>query len=303
MADFNFFGCRVDETPITIYSIDRDWATWVGLNFDVDRIPTEINLYKDHPDRDWDNEKTTASGRYEDVEWAREPDWFRIDTWWRGWILIGGGTDFAPWYLDLDALSPYIMVSNRFALAEASRLEMRKDIRELQTGIDAILGLYSLPSNISGPPAYDDSVLDGTFPTLRDLRIETANAKHATLDRAGWICWWVQATPDGYFASPEIVQDLLHFGLSDAYIHRGYIIDLCQGWQAINLPFWLYYGVPVYYTWGFDEKNDPRFSRLDPRLLILVDEDHSLVPEPSGLTLEADLLQSAASSWNYDDYL
>jgi hypothetical protein len=303
MADFNGFSSLSDGSPMTIYSVDRDWTTWIGLNNDVDLIPTEISLYKDHPDRDWANEQTFESGRYKDLEWAQEPDWFRIATWWRGWIPIGGGTDFAPWYLDLDALAPYVTISDRFAFTDDVRKEMRKSIRDLQAGVDAILEEHVLHSVLFGPPSYDDSVLDGTFPTLRDLRIETANAKRAALDRAGWICWWTKATPDSFFASPDCVKDLLHFGLSDAYIYRGFVIDLCRDWQAIDLPFWLYYNIPVFYAWGFDEKNDQRFSRLDPRLLALADEDNSLVQPASGLTLEAELVRSAAASWNFDDYL
>lgn len=303
MADFNSFGSNANDSLITIYSVKRDWTNWIGLNNDVTLIPTEINLYKNHPDRDWVNEQTFESGKYKDVEWAREPDWFRIDTWWRGWIPIGGGTDFSPWYLDLDALAPYEINSSRFAFPSEVRQEMRKGLRELQEGVDAILEEHVLHCVLSGPPAYDDSVLDGTFPTLHDLRIETANAKRAALDRAGWICWWVKATPDGFFAAPQCVQDLLHFGLSDAYIHRGFVIDLCRDWEAIDLPFWLYYNIPVFYAWGFDERNDPRFSRLNPQLIELADEDHSLAQDNSGLTLEEELLRSAAASWNYDDYL
>jgi len=99
------------------------------------------------------------------------------------------------------------------------------------------------------------------------------------------------------------VKDLLHFGLSDAYIYRGFVIDHCRDWQAIDLPFWLYYNIPVFYTWGFDERNDARFSRLNPHLIELANEDHSLAQPTSGLTLQDDLLQAAAASWDYNDYL
>jgi hypothetical protein len=88
MADFNNFGSLTNDSIITIYSVEHDWTTWVGLNNDVDLLPTEINLYKDHPERDWANEQTFESGKYKDLEWAQEPDWFRIETWWRGWIPI-----------------------------------------------------------------------------------------------------------------------------------------------------------------------------------------------------------------------
>ena len=256
MADFNFFGSHAAGSLITIYSVECDWTTWIGLDNDINLIPTEINLYKDHPDSDWANEQTFESGKYKDLEWAQEPDWFHIDTWWRGWIPIGGGVDFSPWYLNLDGLTPYIMISNCFAFTDATREEMRKDIRELQAGIDAIIENRIPHTALSGPPSYNDLVLDGMFPTLRDLRVETANAKRAALDRAGWICWWVKATPDSYFEAPDRVKDLLHIGLSDAYIYQGFVIDLCRDWQAINLPFWLYYNIPVFYTWGFDERND-----------------------------------------------
>jgi hypothetical protein len=303
MADFNNFGSLANDSIITIYSVERDWTTWVGLNNDVDLLPTEINLYKDHPERDWANEQTFESGKYKDLEWAQEPDWFRIETWWRGWIPIGGGTDFSPWYLDLDALAPYIVTSTRFAFLDELHKKMQDSIRELQAGVDAILEDHVLRSTLLSPPVYNDSILDGTFPTLHDLRVETANAKRAALDRAGWIIWWVKSTHDGFFAAPTCVQDLLHFGLSDAYIHRGYVIDLCRDWQAIDLPFWLYYGIPVFYAWGFDERNDLRFSRLNPHLIELADDDHSLVQDDTGPALNAGLVQSAADSWNYDNYL
>ena len=84
MADFNNFRSLANDSLITIYSVEHDWMTWVSLNSNVDLIPTEINLYKDHPKRDWANEQTFESGRYKDLEWAREPDWFQIETWWKG---------------------------------------------------------------------------------------------------------------------------------------------------------------------------------------------------------------------------
>ena len=99
------------------------------------------------------------------------------------------------------------------------------------------------------------------------------------------------------------VQDLLHFGLSNTYIHRGYVINLCQDWQVINLPFWLYYGIPVFYTWGFNEKNNLRFSCLNFHLIELADDNHSLIQNAAGPALEAGLVQSAANSWNYNNYL
>ena len=260
MADFNFLGSRVNDSLIVIYSIKHDWTTWVGLNANIDLIPMEINLYKDHLDRNWENEEMLKSGAYKDLEWACELDWFHTDTWWRGWIPIGRGTDFSPWYLNLDTLAPYITTTDHFVFTDEIRDMMHTSIHELQEGVDALLNEHVLCSHLPAPPCYNASILDSTFPTLCDLHIEMANAKQAALDHAGWICWWMKATPDGFFAAPECIKDLLHFRLSDTYIHRGYVIDLCHDWQAIDLPFWLYYDIPVFYTWGFDERNDPKFS-------------------------------------------
>ncbi|KIM38290.1 hypothetical protein M413DRAFT_12781 [Hebeloma cylindrosporum] len=256
MTDFNALRCRFHESAITIYSVEHDWTTWVGLNHDVDVIPTKINLYKDHPDRDFANEKTTESGKYIDLEWAREPDWFRIETWWRGWIPTGGGTDFSPWYLDLDALAPYATASNCYAFTDTIREEMKKGLRDLQEGIDAILEEHAPPP------------MTNEFSTGHSPRSVTSGSRRRTPNAPRW------TEQDGF-----------------------------ADWQAIDLPFWLYYSLPIYYTWGFDEKNDPRFSRLHPQLIELADDDHSLVQEGIGLTLEADLLRAAAASWNYDDYL
>jgi hypothetical protein len=303
MNPFNSFGKSPNEPLSQVYTIDRDWVKWVSLNHDVDALPAEISLYKDHPERDWSNEQTLESGRYKDLEWACEPDWFRIDTWWRGWIPTGGGSDFNPWYLDLDTLLPYVIIDDRFAFNEEIKARMKLSIEELQTGVDALIVTRILDCDLPGPPRYDTSILDGTFPTLRDLRVESANAKRAALDRAGWIRWWANTVPDSYFAAPTCVQDLLHFGLSDAFIYRGFVIDLCRDWQAFDISLCLHYHVPIFYAWGFDERNDERFCRLHPRLLELSEDGQSLDHPTESLPINDELTRAAAASWKYDDYL
>jgi hypothetical protein len=302
MTAFNAFGKSLSDAVTLVCTADRDWTKWVCLNHDIDALPAEISLYKDHPERDWDNEQTLESGRYKDLEWACEPDWFRVDRWWQGWIPTGGGADFNPWYLDLDTLLPYVTIENRFALAEDTRKMMKSSIEELQMSVDALILVHYLNCDLPAPPRYDDSILDGTFQTLRDLRIKSTNAKRAALTRAGWILWWTKIIPDSYPVTPACIQDLLHFGLGDAYIYRGHIIDLCWDWQAFDIALFLYHRIPVFYSWGFDERNDERFSHLHPRLLVLL-EDGQLLGPTAGLNLNDELTESAAASWKYDDYL
>jgi hypothetical protein len=303
MADFNFFHTRFDQ-PVQIYSIERDWTKWICLNGVADLLPIDINLHKDYPERDWTNEQTLASGRYKDVEWACEPDWFRLDTWWRGWIPVAITDDFEPWYLNLDAPAPFInTATNRFAFPNKEREEMKDGLRKLQAAVECLIDECMLGSYLSGPPAYDHSILDGTFATLHDLSIENANAKRAALDRAGWIRWWMATCEDGYFITPQPLETVLRKGLNSLYDSRGFVIDLCRDWRAIDLPLWLHHHMPIFYAWGFDEQNDTRFSRMNPRLIALANGDDSSTDETSKAELDDKLVGAANDSWSYDDYL
>lgn len=237
MAAFNFFSTRFGAKT-EIYSVQRDWTRWIGLNENINVLPVEINLHKEYPDRDWANEQTLPSGRYKDADWAYEPDWFRLDTWWRGWIPVAATDDFSPWYLDLDSLDAYVTVAgNCFAFPDDKRERMQNNIGRLQTAVDLLIEERILGVYLSGPPVYDHSILDGTFDTVHELRIESANAKRAALDRVGWIRWWVKACPDGYDSAPGFVKSLLHEGLNELYASRGHVVDLGKDWGALDFPF------------------------------------------------------------------
>ncbi|KIM36524.1 hypothetical protein M413DRAFT_51410, partial [Hebeloma cylindrosporum] len=303
MAKFNVFATRGDQT-VEIYSVERDWTRWICLNATAEVLPNEINLHKDFPDRDWENEQILPSGRYKDVDWACEPDWFRLEHWWRGWIPVDAPDTCSLWYLDLDAPSPSEDAPrNRFVFPDKLRKEMHTTLRDLQAAVDDLIMQRILGHFLPGPPAYDVSILDGTFITLQDLRREGANTKRAALDRAGWIRWWLAACEDGYFITPESLSRVLHSELGELHWNRGYVIDLCKDWKGINLLQWFYHHMPLFYPWGFDEINDPRFSRMNPDLIALAYDDDAPMGTDTNVGLDEKLEAAAEQSWAYDDYL
>ncbi|KIM42376.1 hypothetical protein M413DRAFT_10525 [Hebeloma cylindrosporum] len=297
-----FFGNVLGDPPRT-YFARHDWATWISLGMSTSSLPAEIRLHKDYPQRDWANEATLPSGRFRDVDWACEPDWWRTETWWRGWIPTDSSAGDRPWYIDMDEKDAYVTSGSRFMFPDLQRRARRADLQDLQAGIEAIVNLGTICADTPTPPLYDDSVLDGTFNTIKELRNEGARSKRAALDRVGWLIWWINAIPTGLADLPNDIRALVGRDLHSLYCLRGFVIDLAQDWGEINLSFWVFHNVPVFYAWGFDENNDDRFCRLRPEFVILEEEfDNApdVFPDRLPDDKRSDLIEK---TWHYDDYL
>ena len=83
MSSANFYLDGNDRAPeVSLYN--HDWADWIGLNADTRKVPSGARAWKDIKTIDWAAVETTPSGKYGELEWTKQPDWYRHDTHWRG---------------------------------------------------------------------------------------------------------------------------------------------------------------------------------------------------------------------------
>lgn len=65
----------------------------------------------------------------------------------------------------------------------------------------------------------------------------------------------------------------------------------------------MYHNLPVFYAWDFDAQHDDRYSRLNPDLIALWEEDDPRLLGGSSSALGGELAKAAARSWDFDNYL
>ena len=154
------------------------------------------------------------------------------------------------------------------------------------------------------PQRYDRSSLEKPHPTYKTIQTTGMQAKRAILDHIGWIRWWfhgiAKALPslDG-----KVFEEFKNF-LTPFQCSRGVIFYLARDWQKINLPLLIQHRVPIFYNWMSEELIEPRFARLNPKLLATdegVDgESVSLVDLDVN---DEDLMRANQASSYYDEYL
>lgn len=175
------------------------------------------------------------------------------------------GTTHRPWYL-CSAIP-----------SSAEQSLIRKDLQELEAAIYEVCQRY---------PEYS-----GPKPTLSALSLNSAEdflqqASKGMLELVGFIKWWTAWLPETHIhrtLPKKTLQTLAT--LSDVVLARSAVVlNLCEDWDAVNLPLWILEDIPVYYKWASSEAADPRlvdFSPSQPSVVVTLNS-----PSPYPVQLE-----------------
>lgn len=262
--------------PDISVAAETDWVGWFGLHVNVDRLHVEAEFFAkyDMDSRDENLEPRTPSGKFEDMDWAVDHDWYRPSTHWRGWIPI---KDFenefpTPPFLDFDVPAPSFEtmrglwhIALRYAIDLGTRFEMLENLVSQCARIN--LGVPPLVR----PPAFDSEHFlgDTPFDSEPELQAAAAALRRAIADRMGWLTWFRTAIPQPILQEklPFILLNQLLLETRIEYRKRGYILRLADSWQEANIPLWLTHKLPILYCWRFEEGEIDRLARMNPKLI------------------------------------
>ena len=269
MSDANFYLDKDGRAP-EVSLFNHDWADWVGLNADTSKIPPGARNWKDPAMIDWDAVEVTPSGRYVELEWAAQPDWYHHDTHWRGY----GPTRMdtipsvgSPWYLDMDTPVAYSAVEGGYSFAELQRGNVANDFIFLDGCLEEITATKQFVVGSPLPPPYNRDRLFTTFRSVAALQREGAAAKRAAWDRLAFLTWWTTACSGWAVGVDEVTAERVEVIVSRGRDPRGFLFDLLTDWHEMNVPFLLERSIPFYYTFSLEVRLEERFCRLNPKII------------------------------------
>ena len=269
MSSANFYVDRNERAP-EVSLFNDDWADWIGLNADTTKVPPEARSWKDLATIDWDEVEVTPSGKYVELEWTSQPDWYRHDVHWRGY----GPTRVAtipsvesPWYLDMDTPVAYSAVEGGYSFAEQQRGNVTNDLIFLDGCLKEVVATKQFVDNSPVPPPYDRERLFTTFRSVIALQKEGAAAKRAAWDRLAFLTWWTAACSSWADGVDEVTAERVEVIVSRGRSPRGFLFDLLTDWHEMNVPFLLEHSIPFYYTFSLEARLNERFCRLNPKII------------------------------------
>ncbi|KAJ6493948.1 hypothetical protein C8R47DRAFT_1069902 [Mycena vitilis] len=245
--------------------------TWVALNADLNLLPTRAYDFVDRTDYQNVRTKTTSHGFYSTIEWSHEPDWFRVESWWRAWIPVmdNDTRSSAAWYLRKDAEMHLHFRSEfqNYVIPGDRRDLFYQTMNEVFDCVAAITNSPKFPQGTAFPSTCDMDLLNRAYPTLIEGTCAIAQIKRAIRDGLGFINWWSEAVvnADLYFFA-DVKEKIASFALH-SYKKRGVIISVARDFNAANCGFWIAHDMPVFYPWTAREESTIKFARLNPRLL------------------------------------
>lgn len=310
MEESNPIRDEEGNIPFVSTNVSGEWIGWFGINADTIRIPTEAEFFVsyDIDCRDENLEPRTPSGRFEDMDWAVDPDWYRYTTHWRGWIPVKDleGEFQTPQFLDLDEPSPCFenvqgmwYVPRPYATDLAFRWEELDKIVERCSSIR----MGNVQCTVLRPPSAQNHSLEATpFDTEPELQKATMAVRRAIADRLGWLFWFRAAIPQPILQEilPLATMNQLLQETGTEYRKRGYILGLVDCWTEANLPLWLTHRIPLLYRWRFDECGMRRLARMNPKLVAGDTSDGRI--QIHYIEEDEHLRRAAADSLLYDDY-
>lgn len=286
-----------------------DWTGWFGLNIEATRIPTDVELFAEYDmkDRDEELEPTTASGKFEDLDWAAGHDWYRPSTHWRGWIPIKDfeGELSCPEFLDFERKAPTILgmrglwyIPSRYATDLANHFEFLDALVDKCAFINLEEGL----SLVKPPPFSGHSLNSAIFNSDGELQKTVAAVRRAIADRMGWLAWFRASIPLSALQNGlplSTVSDLLE-ETTIPFRRRGFIMRLADCWNEINILLWLSHRLPLLYCWRFNEHLLPQLARMNLKLIAGDTSDGRVSIHDVDDDEEAQ--EAARLSWNFDDF-
>ncbi|KAJ7503875.1 hypothetical protein B0H11DRAFT_2222489 [Mycena galericulata] len=299
---------RLFTTPVN--PGDENSLEWIGINKSCESIPPKALDTIDDLSYRSDETAIDEFGRFLVGEWVDQPDWYRPETPARGWIPLFDPNDSedtrpARWARDTKSKLPVVEVEpGKFRLEQGIILTARADLIKYRTIQEEVAEHEFYDAEIPSPPLYDIERLELIFDSELEVQRMAMEAKRALLDIWGHLSWWAASVPSWSFGMDRGVVESMFSMQLDHFRRRGYLISVYRDWPAAGFAHWTENHVPFYFVWGLFEARDPRFARLNPRIIrkyLATVEEHDVVGLWSDDIPEiAEDLDEAA---RYDKYL
>ncbi|KAF8146728.1 hypothetical protein K438DRAFT_1627228 [Mycena galopus ATCC 62051] len=295
---------------------------WTGINKHCDAIPANALDYVDHTNTAYhhDGAECDEFGRYVAQEWSDQPDWYRGEFHYRGWIplLETGDQEEQPsrWARETRVLLDVVERSSEefpevegnvrpvYQLEEGARVMVTKELSKYRRMQDEIVVSPEFDLYTYVPPLFDIERVDLTYDTELMVHRLVADAKRSILEIAGFLNWWTSSVPGwSVHLDHEILMQIYELNLGQLD-KTGYLISLKRDWTQLNFPLLIKNYVPIFYLFDDVDLKDPRFTRLNPNIIRVYLQEM----ERRGLTElwedEIPLIEGELSTANrYDKYL
>lgn len=304
MSSINFYLDNDERAPeVSLYN--HDWADWVGLNADTRKVPLGARAWKDLSTVKWDTAEVTPSGRYAELEWTKQPDWYRHEAHWRGFGPTRMDTPHSvetPWYFDMDTPVAYSVVPGSYSFADLQRGKADNELNFLDDCLAEVVATQQFLEGSPVPPPYDRKHLATTFQSVIALQREGAAVKRAAWDRVAFLAWWTAACNDWSKGVDVITAERVEHIVSKGREPRGFLFDLLTDWRELNVPFLLSRGVPFYYTFSLEARLNERFCRLNPKILASYAGPNGDEVVIHDIDDEDNLREAERATCRYDDF-
>ncbi|KIM34731.1 hypothetical protein M413DRAFT_53617, partial [Hebeloma cylindrosporum] len=277
---------------------------WIGLGGDASKVQSNCIFYKTKSDRNSSKPSFSEhNGRFFEMDWACDIDWFDEVFPWRGWIPTSlEDTVDRSWRYNLEDPTPMKERDGALLVETSYAMGLKRDFFIADELVTSVLRFYPLTDK-DAPPFFDVSRIDDIYETTGSLQAFAAATKRAVLDRVGWLRWWTAAMPEVDATVPSSILERIRKLKGIDYPSRGYLIEVHRMWKQLNLALWVRHRVPVYYSWSAEERLDERFSKLNPKLIAAdsgVDGDKVVIED---ILIDDGWRRASASTWKYDPFL
>ncbi|KAJ7430566.1 hypothetical protein B0H11DRAFT_2263202 [Mycena galericulata] len=252
---------------------DENSLEWIGINKSCDSVPPNALDTIDDLSYRADETEIDEFGRFKVGEWADQPDWYRAETPARGWIPLfdpADSEDYRParWARDTKRKMPVVEVEpGKFKLEEAAMIEARTDLLKFRVLQEEIAEQDYYDAETPSPPLYDIERVELVFDSELEVQRMAMEAKRAILDIWGHVAWWAASVPSWSFGMDRSVVEFMFTMHLSHFRRRGYLISVNRDWKVVAFMFLIQNHVPIFYVWGLFEARDPRFARLDPKVI------------------------------------
>ncbi|KAK6992720.1 hypothetical protein R3P38DRAFT_3224983 [Favolaschia claudopus] len=248
---------------------DSNSLTWYGLWGDCqhDIVSRAADLLDDtaHLEKEATYDDL---GRFTRLDPGFKPDWYRDSKPFAGWIPISAaeGKEL-EWFLDFE--SPVLLTTRegQWEFDEEALEIMACDLARIRQVVEALKNHSKYDEATACPEEFNVDLLYRAFDTPREAQVIAAQAKRAVGEYCGQINWWMSSISDWDKGIPiDLVLCAQKLRLAGRK-KRGFLVSLHRDWQALNFGLLIENKMPLYYIWGLFDSTDPRFGRLNPRLI------------------------------------
>ncbi|KII82830.1 hypothetical protein PLICRDRAFT_120217 [Plicaturopsis crispa FD-325 SS-3] len=238
-------------------------------------------------------------------EWGRDPDWYTRATFWRGFIPapspVSPGKDL--WFYCFDEIIPFLQVPFRpsdpndkragFQIPPATQNTVIETLKSVFACTQDVLRAYPMAPQAYTPLEYPTHRVKSTHASMEGLLQSYGIARRTVLDHLGFILWRISFSEDWQSKLSDDTKACIAAWHLTSLPRRGFLIDPIRDWREVNLPFWIYNLVPVFWRWTDLELSEPRLARLSPQFLQVIDYD----AEPERTPLLTSSFQPTAPSY------